>query len=425
MSVAMVIATHPVLACADAVEAAVKDVADLQPVFMSTAEKQQALRRLAVVEARLAELRLRVLAASGEVGEQSGARDAAAWVAHETRTDARTARADWHLAKALEQRQTVAVGMREGRVSPTQARVITASLEALPAHLGPTLACEAEQTLVGYAAHHPPRELRHLGRRILEVVAPEVAEAEESRRLEDEERRAREKSSLRFRDLGDGRARIAGILPTSVTERLKTYLQAYTSPRHHSHSCPGEPAGTPSGGPFERMPQHRAYARAFAALLENLDPDGLPEHGGDATTVMVTISLEQLRAELATAGILTPGGDESVSAAQARRVACQASIIPVVLGGDAEILDVGRAQRLFTRAQRRALRLRDRRCRAEGCTVPATWTEAHHLRPWSEGGPTDLANAINLCAHHHHRIHDRSYEHRLLSSGDVRFHRRT
>lgn len=101
---------HPVLECAAVVTAALEGVVDVQPVFMTTAEKRAALVELAAVEARVAELRLRVLAASDEVGEESGARDCAAWVSVATRTDHRAAAADRHLAKALEDLPRVAGG---------------------------------------------------------------------------------------------------------------------------------------------------------------------------------------------------------------------------------------------------------------------------------------------------------------------------
>jgi hypothetical protein len=171
---------------------------------------------------------------------------------------------------------------------------------------------------------------------------------------------------------------------------------------------------------------HQQYAHALMALLENLDPSKLPEHGGDATTVLVTIGLDQLRQELATAGLLDADLEHgpNLSAEAARRLACTANIIPVVLGGQGEILDFGRARRLYSKPQRKAIRLRDKRCRAEGCTVPAAWTEAHHLQPWSEGGTTDLAHAISLCNFHHQRIHDHRYEAEHLPTGDVRFRRR-
>ena len=119
------------------------------------------------------------------------------------------------------------------------------------------------------------------------------------------------------------------------------------------------------------------------------------------------------------------GTGDTITAAEARRLACNASILPAVLDNKSHVLDLGRSQRLFTKAQRIALRLRDETCRAEGCSIPGTWTEAHHLVPWSQGGKTDLADAVSLCNFHHHRIHDPRFGYELLSNGDVRFARRT
>ncbi len=121
-------------------------------------------------------------------------------------------------------------------------------------------------------------------------------------------------------------------------------------------------------------------------------------------------------------------GDEAtgdlITAAQARRLACTAKILPAVLGGDSIPLDLGRARRLFSPAQRKALLIRDTTCRAEGCEVPGTWCDAHHTDPWSTGGPTDLTNGVLLCNHHHHRAHDNTYRNDRLPNGDLRFHRR-
>jgi predicted restriction endonuclease len=57
--------------------------------------------------------------------------------------------------------------------------------------------------------------------------------------------------------------------------------------------------------------------------------------------------------------------------------------------------------------------------------MPAAMCEAHHLKPWSQGGRTDLADGVLLCSHHHHVIHDPRYVTTRLPSGDYRFHRRT
>src|SRR5215210_1528999 len=91
---------HPVLALADALDGALKGVADLDPVFMRTAEKEQALTRLTMLGGRLEELRLRVLGAAEDVAVEHGARDAAAWVAHEARLDRGESRRSLRLAQA-------------------------------------------------------------------------------------------------------------------------------------------------------------------------------------------------------------------------------------------------------------------------------------------------------------------------------------
>jgi len=78
---------------------------------------------------------------------------------------------------------------------------------------------------------------------------------------------------------------------------------------------------------------------------------------------------------------------------------------------------------LFSKAQRKALRLRDRRCRAVGCTIPATWCEAHHRRPWALGGSTDLDDGVLLCSFHHHRAHDPTYHTAPQADGDLAFRR--
>jgi hypothetical protein len=160
---------------------------------------------------------------------------------------------------------------------------------------------------------------------------------------------------------------------------------------------------------------------AFCSLLEHLDPNRLPLHGGDDTTVVVTIGLDSLQQGLGTA---TLGDGTALTPGDTCRLACNAAIIPAIFGGESEPLDLGRTRRLFTPAQRRALRIRDKRCRAEGCDIPADWTEAHHLQPWQAGGRTDLANGILLCSFHHDLIHDPAYHHTRIDTGDVRFRRR-
>ena len=107
-----------------------------------------------------------------------------------------------------------------------------------------------------------------------------------------------------------------------------------------------------------------------------------------------------------------------ISAAEARRLACDAQILPAVLDSNSQPLDLGRARRLFTGPIRRALILRDRGCSFPGCDRPARWSEGHHLRAWADGGTTDLANACLICRHHHRLLHnDSGWQVRLTPDG--------
>src|SRR5699024_3232200 len=91
--------------------------------------------------------------------------------------------------------------------------------------------------------------------------------------------------------------------------------------------------------------------------------------------------------------------------AQLRMMACNASIIPTVLGSQGEPLDVGRAQRSFPSSIRRAVILRDGGCAYPGCNMPHLYSEIHHIQAWQDGGTTSLDNAVMLCRFHHTTVH--------------------
>ncbi|NGN94554.1 DUF222 domain-containing protein [Nocardioides sp. KC13] len=405
---------HPVLGAVVAITGVLDGVADANPSFMATDQKATALVEIARAKAQLAELELRVIATAADVAAEAAARDVAAWLHHHTHQRPETLRADLRLASALDRTYgLVAAAMRTGACNLAQAHVIVNALDELPADLDPEVRIRAEQTLVAYATEFDPARLRRLGRRILDVIAPEIAEAEEARRLAAEEAHARKKTRLSMRRLGDGTTRITAVVPDAAADRLATNLEAFASPRREDGTR------TETG---EFLPYDRRLGRALCQLLETLDPARLPIHGGDATTVIVTIDLDQLRKE---AGIAQTIGGTALTASEVRRLACTANILPAVLGGDSEVLDLGRKQRLFTAAQRRAMLLRSATCEAEGCDIPGTWSEAHHWIEWTRGGATDPDNAALLCSHHHHRAHDPAFTHERLPNGDIRFTRRT
>jgi Domain of unknown function (DUF222)/HNH endonuclease len=103
----------------------------------------------------------------------------------------------------------------------------------------------------------------------------------------------------------------------------------------------------------------------------------------------------------------------ALTAAAVRRLACDAAILPAVLGGQGQVLDVGRQRRTFTGPLRRALVLRDGGCAFPGCDRPARWADGHHIKHWADGGTTCLNNAVLLCGHHHRVIHQDRWQVRI------------
>ena len=118
---------------------------------------------------------------------------------------------------------------------------------------------------------------------------------------------------------------------------------------------------------------------------------------------MVTIDHDRLAGAVRGAGRTLDG--TVLSPQTIRKLACDASIIPMVLGSQGQPLDVGCTKRLVTPALLAALWVRDKRCTYPGCGRPPQWCDAHHVRHWADGGPTALLNLTLLCAHHHTWVH--------------------
>jgi len=91
----------------------------------------------------------------------------------------------------------------------------------------------------------------------------------------------------------------------------------------------------------------------------------------------------------------------------ARQLACDASVMRVVMSGRSEPLDVGRRTPVVPPAMRRAVIVRDRHCRFPGCDRPQSWCDAHHVVHWADGGDTAVSNLLLLCRRHHRMVHDR------------------
>lgn len=183
----------------------------------------------------------------------------------------------------------------------------------------------------------------------------------------------------------------------------------------------GEPASLTEVDPTRAARDAVASRRvdALVALARAALAQGRPDDGDDLTEVLLVVDADVLSGH-AEVGRCQLNGGPTLSTPTARRLCCDARIRPL-LHRDGQPLDLGRSQRLVSRAQRRALRFRDGPgCAFPGC--PARHVDAHHVQHWSDGGSTDLDNLILLCRHHHRLLHEGGYTARL-EDGRPRFYR--
>ncbi|RJS45756.1 HNH endonuclease signature motif containing protein [Nocardioides cavernaquae] len=444
----------PLLAMTRSVDEQLKQARGATPAFLPLPEKRELLTTLVSLGNQIDGLLVEALGVCGDVADAEGFKTAGTWLATQTHSERSVLGGLQRLADDVTARYPLVLeGMRTGNVSVRQAEAITRSLDALGTDVSRDIKVEAEARMVAFAAEFDAHELKKLGAAILETIDPDTFEDNERQRLEDELRKAHEATRLTLRQRGDGTTRISGVIPDALAARLRTCLSAFSSPRHDTATAnkAANPTGTTdnrdgadsasgdvpdnAGGngspaaddsPYldpvtgKRLPHDRVLGEALCAFIEAADPTRMPIQGGAATTIIVTMDLDKLRAGV---GVATAGG-ERIPAGEVRRLACQAGIVPAVLGGKSEILDLGRTSRLFSPAQRKALRVRYRTCIVEGCDVPGEQCEAHHHRPWSKGGPTNLEDGALACPRHHHLLHDDTYEVTFTPQGEVRLHRR-
>jgi hypothetical protein len=158
-------------------------------------------------------------------------------------------------------------------------------------------------------------------------------------------------------------------------------------------------------GPDDERTLAQRRADALAEICEvHLAADRLPDEQGERPRVVLVTDYDALRRQVAEQ-FATLDGRWDVSPATARRMLCDAEVLPAVLGGDGAVLDLGRTTKAWSTSQRRAVRLRD----GDGCAFdrcPHRWSRLHHADWWSHGGSTDLSNAVPLCRFHHWLVHD-------------------
>lgn len=344
-----------------------------------------------VVMLKIAELDRR--GAAGELGY----RNMAHVLRHAVRWDLRTARQWVARAEAVTGEITpsgsvlepelplTAAAAAEGLLSGEHVSVVAEVMKELPA--------AAEQPVVEYAKAHEPSAVRSFGKELAYLACQRDEEPCEPAEA------LRPVNRLRMEWKGD-QLEISARLGKVAGAQFEALIDPLAKPR----------PTTPEEGPDARTRAERE-GDAFADLIELvLRSDRLPEHGGEPVALTLTMSYEGLVEQTGLARLDTRA---PVPASLVRRLACNAGVIPVVLGGRSEPMDIGRKTRTFPASLRRVLVARDQGCTFPGCDRPPKHCDAHHLRFWSEGGKTSVDNAALLCRHHHTLIHHSDWEVKL------------
>lgn len=155
----------------------------------------------------------------------------------------------------------------------------------------------------------------------------------------------------------------------------------------------------------EDGPDLRGADRRRAEALVELLRGAVAGGRGVKTQLVLTMDFEELCRRVAAGRTLSGRPGQLLAPETVRKIACDAAVLPVVLGADSVPLDVGRSTRLFSPGQVKALWLRDGGCTFGDCRIPPQWCDAHHLVHWADGGPTSMDNAALLCARHHTYVH--------------------
>jgi Domain of unknown function (DUF222)/HNH endonuclease len=379
-------------------------------------------------------------AAGAEQGVQVGS--TAAWLRGRLRLGAEAAAGFVRTARALFRGPLTgtAAALTAGEISVAHANVLARGTQDLPAHV----AREAEPVLLEAAGRLDPPRLRRVIGHLQQVTDPDGASSEAERR--------HGRRGVWVAPTLEGMVALQGLLDPEGGQVLLAAL---------------EPLARPADGQDARSGDQRRADALVELARRNLESGQLPQTGGVRPQLAVVVDLDSLRGRPGAVGgevVAGEGGWAGPLAPEAcRRLACDGAVsrvlvsrpptdsdrgpasdagppssapcgeqglagrlqagmawLPPVLGGaPSQPLDLGRASRVITPAQRTALAVRDGGCVFPDCARPLAWCEGHHLVSWLDGGPTDLVNLALLCRAHHRAIHEGGWQ--LTRGPDGRF----
>ncbi|MEO5535334.1 MAG: DUF222 domain-containing protein [Pseudolysinimonas sp.] len=294
----------------------------------------------------------------------------------------------------------VATAARTGDLSVGAASGIATGLGRPSAAVSADDLLDAAKLLVAEAGTLPPEKMLRRARELRDDLDSDgVGEREDA---------LRDKRLLRFTRQSDGTTRMFAILDPESAALVVDAVDCVTAPRR----------GGPRFVDTEELARSEALMKdprsteqiALDALVDMIriaaaaDPGRV--FGVRKPSVRVSVDARDLATGTGIAHL--EGQPSAISVQTAERIVCTTGYLTVVHHPDGK-LDVGRAQRLFTPRQRIALAIIWGGCAVENCDRPPSWTEAHHITPWSHHGATDISNGILLCRHHHLLVHNNGW----------------
>jgi hypothetical protein len=337
------------------------DISERKPLLV---QMKQAQSRL---EAHIGRATHAADAAGAFIG--TGSRDTAEWLAKETGTSTRKNRNATELGEAMSKSDALADAVTSGSISADKASAVVgaAGSEVVDAEI---LGAVADLPLPAVkpaveewrARQHPDRDI-------------DLAEGQRARRY------------LRLTDQPDGMTRIDGLLDPESGAIVRSTLDGIMNQSFNDGTT--------------RTRDQRCHD-AFVQLAHAASKGEL-KGGRSNTKLLATVPFDTLTERAATRGRTHVG--PTLDPATVRKLACDAGIHRVITGPGSSILDFGHETRLVSDNLFLALVARDQHCRWPGCTVRATWCDAHHIIEWTENGPTTDENCALLCHRHHQMSH--------------------
>lgn len=365
-------------------QVAALDVSDLDPNELSDPELLESLPLLHVGISKIAALMTRCVAVTDrrQAHRADGMVTVKSWLTGHCRMSGTEASAMVRAGRRLEKLPELAAAYAEGAVATAHVNVVTSALtparlaaaDTAGIHPGTT-----DRVLTEAARSLGPEDTAKATTRWVIGVDPDGT-------LDDDAGRPR---VFRLARSSGGRVYFSGHADPVGGEIMHTALEAMMNG-------------------YRPADDRRSHAeRQGDALVElcrqALNGGSLPTVRGERPQVRVSIDLMALCAESGV-GVLPFAGP--ISAETARRLACDASVVRLLVGPDGLPLDVGREKRTATAAIRRAVELRDVHCVFAGCTAPAAWCDVHHVVHWAHGGVTSCENGALLCERHHTAVHE-------------------